>query len=221
MKLISKTYGVCKDFIYRHIEIFMALFSFGAFWGELSFFSMAFFIWNFFNRKAYLRVSFIFFSVAIVLNAYYFISVKPWADQVQKEWDKTGYDAKYKEASQIFLNVLSKNIEDYKQEKGYYPSSLKNLKETHDMIFNLDISFRLKLDNGVVNGVSYYYERIGSNKYFLSAIGQDGIGKTDDDIVPEIFHYEEKRTGLAKYKLRPFSPRDRENGYNPTNGKSK
>ena len=213
MKLISKIYWVSKDFIYKHIEFFMALFSIGSFLGEFSLISIAFFVWNYFNRKAYLRTSFIFFSIAIFLNAYYFISLKPWADQVQKEWNKTGFDIGYKETSQTLLNVLAKNIEDYKQEKGYYPLSLKNLDETQKMILNYDMSFRLKRDDGKVNGISYYYERIDINKFYLSAIGPDGIGKTDDDIVPQIFHYQEKSTGLVKYKLRPFSPRDRENGY--------
>lgn len=192
----------------------MILFALISFSFVVSFFSIAFFIWNFYNRNAFPRQSFVFFSIAIALNIYYFAELKPWGDKIQKEWDTPGYDKSYTHLSQTFLNTIARQVEAYKKEKGSYPNSLDNLYELDDRwILNIDYSYRAVMEDGQVDGISFYYNKVNRDSFYLSAVGPDGLGKSPDDIIPEIYHYEEKNSGLTKYKLLPISKRDLKRGY--------
>ncbi len=175
---------------------------------------MGFFIWNFYNRNAFPRQSFLFFTIAVILNVYYFAYFKPWSDSVQKDWKTTGYHEKFVEGSQYNLNRIARQIEAYKKEKGNYPESLNNLYELENhIVLNNDFSYMIKMDDGQVNGRSFYYEKSDNDSFYLSAVGPDGIGKSTDDIIPEIYHYELINTGLTRFKLFPISERDIKHGY--------
>ncbi len=216
MIMITNIYKIIRNYIYHHIEIFMIIFSFLSFMGEWSLISIAFFIWNFFNRKAYLKSSFIFFTIAVLINILHIVTL-PWSDKVQREWERQGYDENFKEFTQSNLNILARQIEEFKLRKGFYPVALERLSEMEDkLIFCTDLSYRMKREDGQVDGVLFFYEKINNDKFYLSAIGKDGIGMTEDDIIPEIFHYEEKNTGLTRYKLRPITRRDNEHGFYDT-----
>ena len=188
----------------------MAVFSVMAFSPYVSFLSIAFFVWNFFNKKAFLTPSLIFFCVAI------FINVLNWHNEIkQREFinkmEQLGYHSEFKATAQQFLNIFVREVESYKKETGYYPNQLSEINSKTP--WNSDLSFMIKLEDGKVTERSFYYKKIGPDKFYLSSVGPDGIGETKDDLVPEIFHFEEKSTGLIKYALFPICERDLEHGY--------
>lgn len=167
--------------------------------GILSYLAIVFFIWNFLNKKAFLYQSFIFFTIAIGLNIYS-LSIKPVSEKFQKEWNKIGYDESYVKSAQTNINILARSIERYKKEHGEYPANLSQLSFGKD--FDFDFSYRINYGDGKVFGSPFYYEKIDSNHFLLVGVGKDGLIKTQDDLIPQIFKEDEKNTGLIKYKLK-------------------
>lgn len=193
-----------QKFIYKRMELFMIVFAILSFFPPVSYLSILFFVWNFFNKKSHLRPSLIFFTIAIAFNILYF-AMSPWADEVQKKWDIPGRDKEFevglKNTSQIHLNIVARKIEKYKSVNGSYPNNLNQIQDGFTV--TNDDSYRVRQNDGQVNGVPFYYEKLDSNKYFLAGVGKDGKIKTEDDLIPQIWENEEKTTGLIKYKIKP------------------
>ena len=143
-----------------------------------------------------------------ILNFTVLIPSRAWAEKEQAKWDKTGYDAFWKENAQESINIIDRSIEGYRIEYGTYPNSLNFLNEK--LIDNHDYSFRIKEADGQTNGVPFYYEKIDSNRFYLAGVGKDGIIKTDDDLLPQISKEQENSTGLVKYMTKSFTPEEME-----------
>jgi len=172
-------------------------------------FSVAFFIWNFFNERKLLILSISFLVIIALLNIFRITVIIPaneWSEKVQAEWDKTGYDPKYLGNAQESINFMNRAIENYKYKNGIYPNSLNDIQEV--IIINLDLSYRVKQADGQTDGVPFYYEKIAPDKFYLTGVGKDGVIKTDDDLLPQISKEQEKNTGLTKYVIKSFSPEE-------------
>lgn len=121
---------------------------------------------------------------------------------------KVGFHPNFKNYTISDLNYYSKKIEKYKNHLGDLPYSLRHLTLDDDKIqFTPDLSYIVSKNNEDVKYADYYYERISSTKYYLSAVGPDGIPKTLDDILPCISKDEVKKTGLIKFTIRKDSIR--------------
>ena len=143
------------------------------------------------------------------MNIFYFAVLKPikeWGDKLQAEWDKTGYDSTWLANAQESINVIDRAIEEYRLKYGTCPNSLTDIEEM--IIIDTDCSYRIKEADGQTNGVSFYYEKIDSLKFYLAGVGKDGIIKTDDDLLPQISKEQEKTTGLVKYVTKSFTPEE-------------
>jgi hypothetical protein len=153
----------------------------------LSIFSIFFFAWNLFNKKVEKRICTMFLVLTILLNILNFSVLKPiskWGDKVQTDWNKTGYDSIWLVNAQESINVIYRSIERFKVNYHNYPNSLEDITEI--FIDNHDYSYRISKIDGQTNGVPFYYEKIDSNKFYLSGVGKDGIIKTNDDLLPQI-----------------------------------
>src|ERR1700720_1002039 len=95
------------------------------------------------------------------------------------------YDRLRGQLAQQQLYTLVQAVEFYRLQYGSYPDSLKQLqatlpKQSLVMVFD-PADFRLG------SGPRYfYYERVGTDHYYLRSAGADGQPFTADDIVPDI-----------------------------------
>ncbi|MRX41929.1 hypothetical protein GJU43_21835 [Flavobacterium sp. LC2016-23] len=203
-----------KEFIYLYFKTFIIIFSILSltsvtpFWW-ISLLSIIFFIWNIFNKKEKLSLCIIFLSLTVLLNIFNFtilIPAKKWGDKLQAEWNKTGYDSAWLSNAQESINIADRAIEDFKLKYGTYPNSLSDIKEF--FIDSHDRSYRIKQSDGQTNGVTFFYEKLDSNKFYLAGVGKDGLIKTDDDLLPQISKEQKKTTGLVKYEIKSFTPQE-------------
>jgi hypothetical protein len=105
------------------------------------------------------------------------------------------YDRLRGQLAQQQLYTLVQAVEFYRLQYGSYPDSLKQLQATlpkQSLVGVLDpASIRL----GSVPRY-FYYERVGTDHYYLRSEGADGQPFTSDDIVPEIIIAPNSRIGL-------------------------
>lgn len=97
--------------------------------------------------------------------------------------------------SQTELNSLVKSIEFYKLQKGTYPYSLEQLRESDKMVLIYDPLLTRKMDNNIKT--TFEYKKIGE-KYTLFSVGIDGIPNTADDIYPIVSDKDSIKFGLIK-----------------------
>jgi len=93
-------------------------------------------------------------------------------------------DLKRELASQT-LNTLVPAIELYRLQHGSYPGSLEELQKAagkNNVIFVAD-PFQF---SALPSQNFFYYQRVGTDHYYLRSVGPDGIPFTTDDIVPDI-----------------------------------
>jgi hypothetical protein len=93
--------------------------------------------------------------------------------------------------AKIKLNNIVKSIEYYNLINSEYPDSLSELKLEDPLELNIDFIQVSKSRQEV----TFFYSKIGSEKYFLFSRGIDGIEFTHDDIYPTLSSSE--RTGLV------------------------
>ncbi|WP_321427022.1 hypothetical protein [uncultured Acetobacteroides sp.] len=142
-----------------------------------------------------------------MINFIFFLCVlNPQTNQDYKELTKIGFHPNFKDCTISDLNYYSKKIEKYKEHLGDFPYSLGHLAlDDKKILVTPDLSYIVSNNNGDITYADYYYERISSTKYYLSAVGPDGIPKTLDDILPCISKDEIKKTGLIKFSIRKDS----------------
>ncbi len=94
------------------------------------------------------------------------------------------FDDLRRQMAQSQLNALVPAIEFYKVGHGGYPTSLAELQKAlpKNSFFSVFNSSSMKL--GVPQ--YYFYERVGTDHYYLRGAGPDGVPFTADDIVPEV-----------------------------------
>jgi hypothetical protein len=171
-----------KGWIYKNkndiVDFVLIISAILSIWSYLRLIPILIFGINFLVFKRHLKVSFIFFTIAIGLFIYSLIS-KPIIDAKMRDFTKKGFHEDLKAESQKTLNILATHIDDYKRINGHLPKSLRDV-QRNSMI--ADVSY--VLTEGSFDHAFYYYEILDSNKYYLSGIGKDGIPKTIDDILP-------------------------------------
>jgi hypothetical protein len=94
------------------------------------------------------------------------------------------YDGLRRELAQSNLNTLVQSVEFYKVQHGEYPESLKVLQDSlpkNSMVFVFDPTDVKFLGSPRY----YYYERVGTDHYYLRGVGPDGLPFTSDDILPQ------------------------------------
>ena len=95
------------------------------------------------------------------------------------------YDELRQKLAEQQLGQLVQSIEFYKVANGDYPTSLQQLQEAvgeKTTIFIHDPT-----DVKIVTGPRYfYYELVGTDRYYLRSVGPDGQPLTADDIVPTV-----------------------------------
>jgi hypothetical protein len=111
------------------------------------------------------------------------------------------YDALRGHLAQTQLNQLVQSIEFYKIGHGTYPASLEELRKANPngtfIVDPTDVSFKL-------HRRFFYYERVGTDHYYLRSVGPDGLPFTSDDIVPQVDASSSDKLGLL---LNPNSSR--------------
>jgi Type II secretion system (T2SS), protein G len=95
------------------------------------------------------------------------------------------YDDLRRKMAQHQLNQLVQSVEFYRVTHGGYPASLEQLqgavgKDTTIFIYD-------PTEPTFGPGPRYfYYERVGTDKYYLRSVGPDGQPFTADDIIPQV-----------------------------------
>jgi hypothetical protein len=182
------------------LELLLVLCAFLSFAPIYSFISIGVFIINFIYFKIHLKPTWTFFSIAIAVNIIFFGILKPKSDELFEKNFHLGF---HENATQITINhldTLNKMLNEYKEENGYLPHELADVK--HGFIDLWDMSYIVKNKPGDIIYADFYYERIDSNKYHLLSIGYDGKAKTKDDILPSISDKDTLTTGLIRYTIK-------------------
>jgi hypothetical protein len=105
------------------------------------------------------------------------------------------YDRLRVELARGQLYTLVQAVEFYNLQYGSYPETLKQLQDT------LPHNSFVSVFDPTVSGFGmqprlYYYERKGTDHYYLLGVGPDGEPFTEDDILPEIEIPPNSRIGL-------------------------
>jgi len=95
------------------------------------------------------------------------------------------YDELRTRLAQNNLNTLVQAVEFYKVQHGSYPESLKALRESlpKDSLVFVDDPTDIKFSG---KPRYFYYERVGTDHYYLRGVGPDGLPFTSDDILPQV-----------------------------------
>jgi hypothetical protein len=105
------------------------------------------------------------------------------------------YDNLRVNAAETNLGSVLQAIEFYRVQHGTYPESLEVLKESlpkNSMVFvtdPTDVKFGSRPRY-------FYYERVGTDHYYLRGVGPDGVPFTQDDILPEVHVAPGSKVGL-------------------------
>ncbi len=95
------------------------------------------------------------------------------------------YDELRTRLAQNSLNTLVQAVEFYKVQHGSYPESLKALQESlpKDSLVFVNDPTDVKVSG---KPRYFYYERVGTDHYYLRGVGPDGLPFTSDDILPQV-----------------------------------
>jgi hypothetical protein len=91
------------------------------------------------------------------------------------------YDHLRAQLAQTQLNALVPQIELYKLQRGEYPASLEQLRNSmpKQSVISVNDPTDVKLHT---KSRLFYYQRVGSDHYYLRSVGPDSIPFTADDI---------------------------------------
>lgn len=104
------------------------------------------------------------------------------------------YDGLRAQMAQSTIDELVPRIEFYRMEHGAYPASLKDLRSgAQPMVMIFDPSSIVPRP--------FYYERVGSDHYYLRGVGPDGKPFTADDLVPAVNVPPGSGIGLLKQRV--------------------
>lgn len=112
------------------------------------------------------------------------------------------YDDLRGKLAQTQLNQLVQSIEFYKIGHGTYPASLEELQKSspNTLTFVYDVTDV----NSETRPRYYYYERVGTDHYYLRGVGHDLQPFTADDVVPQVDASSADKLGLL---VNPPAPR--------------
>jgi hypothetical protein len=95
------------------------------------------------------------------------------------------YDELRTQLARTLLNTLVQSVEFYKVQHGGYPESLKALQESLPKDTTVFVSDPTDVKFGGKSRY-FYYERVGTDHYYLRGVGPDGLPFTSDDILPQV-----------------------------------
>jgi len=104
------------------------------------------------------------------------------------------YDGLRAQMAQSTIDELVPQIEFYRMEHGAYPASLKDLRSSAQ-------SMVMIFDPSSIAPRPFYYERVGSDHYYLRGVGPDGKPFTADDLVPAVDVPPGSGIGLLKQRV--------------------
>jgi len=93
------------------------------------------------------------------------------------------------------LDSLVPVIEYYKLQRGEYPASLEDLEASLPSQASLLIYDSSRVNDGPTLR-RFFYERVGTDHYYLRSTGPDRVPFSSDDIVPSLTQSEAAKTGL-------------------------
>jgi len=167
------------------IDILLILLSLISFIPQISIISIIIFSINFIFIKRKIKVSLIFFNIAVITSLIYYSYLKPKTEEFEKEIFFTGFHSKWEKAALKKLNYYNNKIIEYKSKNGILPVKLMDI-QNGNMDFE-DISFVTYFEkHKTMKFAIFNYEKIDSNHYQLFGLGPDGLPETDDDLLPEI-----------------------------------
>ena len=95
------------------------------------------------------------------------------------------YDDLRAQMAQGSLNGVAQAVEFYKLQNGSYPESLKVLQDSLPKGSTVFVFDPTDMKYGG-DSRYFYYERVGTDHYYLRGVGPDGVPFTKDDILPQI-----------------------------------
>jgi len=101
--------------------------------------------------------------------------------------EKNGtFDELQIQSTEMFLNNLSNEIENYKCKNGSYPDSLQQVSNMNSLIVITDMfnpnNSKEETEKGK-DSCNYYY-KVEKDTFVLFSVGKDGQAFTKDDILP-------------------------------------
>ncbi|WP_139350540.1 type II secretion system protein GspG [Rhodanobacter sp. B04] len=105
------------------------------------------------------------------------------------------YDGLRAQMAQSTIDALVPQIEFYRLQHGTYPPSLDALRKSSSAQ-----SVLMTFDPSTTIPRPFYYERVGSDHYYLRGVGPDGKAFTADDLIPDVDVRDGSRIGLLKRK---------------------
>ena len=106
------------------------------------------------------------------------------------------YDGLRAQLAQSTLDGLVPQIEFYRMEHGTYPASLQDLRRAaHGQ------SLVMIFDPSSIMPRPFYYQRVGTDHYYLRGVGPDGKPFTADDLVPSVDVPPGRGIGLLKQRV--------------------
>jgi len=106
---------------------------------------------------------------------------------VQQNLKKNGtFDELQTQSTEMFLNNLSNEIENYKCKNGSYPDSLQQVLNMNSLIVITDMfnpNNSKKETDKCKDSCNYYY-KAEKDTFLLFSVGKDGKPFTKDDILP-------------------------------------
>ncbi|HXC27610.1 MAG TPA: type II secretion system protein GspG [Stellaceae bacterium] len=105
------------------------------------------------------------------------------------------YDRLRSQMARPQLDSLVQAIEFYRLQYGGYPDSLQQLEATMPKPSFITIYDPTSIHLGS-KPRAFYYERSGTDHYYLRGVGADGEPFTDDDILPDIRLAPDSKVGL-------------------------
>lgn len=102
--------------------------------------------------------------------------------------EKSGkVDQMLTQTTEMFLNNLSNELENYKCKYGSYPDSLEQIKQRNSLAVITDMysaKTMKKTDIKKHKRVGNFYYKVENDTFVLFSVGKDGIPFTKDDIFP-------------------------------------
>lgn len=202
----GKQFADLKNIPQKHETIWDILFVLSitiSFIPKVSVIAIVFFAINILFFKHKQKISTTFLTISLIINLLVLLVLDPKMETALKNYKKIGYKISAYKQSQLKLSYYNQEIINYYKHYSIYPNSLNEIQNGY-MDF-ADPSYLINIEDDNIYFAEYYYEKIDSLSYYLLGVGQDGIPKTDDDILPLVEKQDTLTTGLIKYTIKAKS----------------
>jgi len=135
------------------------------------------------------KVLFILGISGIMITFFTFLGLSIHAINMEKSGK---YDTIKIQTTEMFLNNVSDEIENYKYKNGSYPDSLEQIANSNKLVLITDI-FNINNTNNISGkkenslnpkAPGNYFYKVENDTFILFSVGKDGKRFTKDDILP-------------------------------------